>query len=281
MADYTDHTDEDPQQQRDREPPQAQHVEADEDREPHDEPAATGRRRTRLRQLAIVATIVVVALIALVVAAGGSSAPPEPDSANAITTARGVSALLGGIPQSTITLGQPRAPVTLEWYGDLECPYCREFTLGALSSIIQRWVRGGQLKIEYLSMETATRELKVFQTQQVAALAAGLQNKLWNFIEIFYHEQGEEDSGYVTEQYLHGLASQISGLNVTLWGEDRFDPQLVTQVTTERQAAIRAHYRGTPTFLIGLTGGRMYKLVPHSLTSPKFFNDVIEYLLTP
>ena len=37
--------------------------------------------------------------------------------------------------------------------------------------------------------------------------AAGKQNKMWNFIETFYHEQGEEDSGYVTEKYLQGIAS--------------------------------------------------------------------------
>ena len=128
-------------------------------------------------------------------------------------------------------------------------------------------------------METATREPKVFQTQQVAALAAGMQNKMWNFIETFYQEQGEEDSGYVTEQYLHGLASQIPGLNVAQWQEDRYDPELATQVESERRAAIRARYRGTPTFLMGRSGGTMYRLSPRSLTKPQRYNEAIEYLL--
>ena len=72
-------------------------------------------------------------------------------------------------------------------------------------------MRTGKLKIEYHSLETATREPEVFKTQQVAALAAGKQNKAWDFIETFYHEQGEEDSGYVTEKYLQGIASQVPG----------------------------------------------------------------------
>ena len=241
------------------------------------EPGA--RRRTRLRQLAIVAAVVVVALAVVVVAAGGSSPPPKPRGAQATTAAQGISALLAGIPQSADTLGQPTAPVTLKWYGDLECPYCKEFTLGALPSIIGQWVRGGQLKIEYLSMETATREPKVFKIQQVAALAAGMQNRMWNFIETFYHEQGEEDSGYVTEQYLHGLASQIPGLNIALWQEDRYDPELATKVVAEARGAIRAHYRGTPTFLIGRSGGTMYRFKPGSLTKPARLNAAIEYLL--
>ena len=108
-------------------------------------------------------------------------------------------------------LGNPNAPVTLQYFGDLECPICKDFTLGALPPIIQKWVRTGKVKIEYRSLETATREPEVFKTQQVAALAAGKQNKMWNYLETFYHEQGEEGSGYVTESYLQGLAQQVPG----------------------------------------------------------------------
>jgi protein-disulfide isomerase len=241
--------------------------------------SARARRSSRWEQLAAVLVIVVAALAVIVVTAGASNVPPKPGSAEANTTDRAITALLAGTPQSANTLGKPAAPITLEWYGDLECPFCKEFALGALPTLITRWVRTGQLKIEYLSMETATRELKVFQTQQIAALAAGMQNKMWNYIETFYHEQGEEDSGYVTEQYLHNLASQIPGLDITLWREDRHYPELAGQLATERHAASRARYRGTPTFLIGLTRGRMYKLKPGSLTNPAPYNRAIEYLI--
>jgi hypothetical protein len=47
----------------------------------------------------------------------------------------------------------------------------------------------------------------------VAVLAAGKQAKAWQFLETFYDEQGEENSGYVTDSYLQGIASQIAGLN--------------------------------------------------------------------
>ena len=233
----------------------------------------------RLRRLAIVVVIVAIVLTLIVVTAGGSISPPKPDGSRASSTVQAINALLSGIPQSANTLGQPTAPVTLKWFGDLECPFCREFTLGALAAIIRQWVRSGQLKIEYLSMETATRDKQVFQTQQVAALAAGLQNKMWNFIENFYHEQGEEDSGYVTERYLRGLASQISGLNLKLWGEDRFAPELATQVAAETQAAVDAGFRGTPSFLIGRSDSSVYRLQPTSLKEPKLFSEAIELLL--
>ena len=51
---------------------------------------------------------------------------------------------------------------------------------------------------------------------------------MWNFIETFYHEQGEEDTGYVTEKYLQGLAQQVPGLNLAKWTSDRSNHALAS-----------------------------------------------------
>ena len=107
--------------------------------------------------------------------------------------------------------------MTLQYFGDLQCPICKDFTLGALPTLIQKYVRTGKLKIEYRNLETATREPETFKTQQVAALAAGKQQKMWYYIELFYHEQGEENTEYVTENYLQTLAQQVPGLNLASW----------------------------------------------------------------
>jgi len=166
-------------------------------------------------------------------------------------------ALLAGLPQSGNALGAPAAPVTLEYFGDLECPFCRDFTLRTLPSIIRRWVRSGQLRIEYHALETATSEPDVFIAQQVAALAAGKQGKAWEFIETFYRDQGEEGSRYVTEAFLHGVASGVPGLDIARWTRDRTDPDLAAQIADDEQAAASAGLKGTPSFLIGRTAGTM------------------------
>jgi protein-disulfide isomerase len=242
--------------------------------------AAGAKRKARLTQLGIVVAVVVAVVVVILIATGGGGAKKvAPHSAEANKTTAAVNTLVNGIPQNGNTLGNPNAPVTLQYFGDLECPICKEFTLGALPPIIQKWVRTGKVKIEYRSLETATREPEVFKTQQVAALAAGKQNKMWNFLETFYHEQGEEDSGYVTEGYLQGLAQQVPGLNLTTWTSDRANPALVTQVATDAQAANNAGFTGTPSFLIGKTGGTPSKLEYSSLTDPLSFNEAIEKLL--
>jgi protein-disulfide isomerase len=244
--------------------------------------AAQAVRRTRLAQLGIVVAVVVVAIVAIVIATGSggkSAGPVKAGSGKASQNVALVNSTIGGIPQNGITLGNPNAPVTLQYFGDLECPICKDFTLGALPSIIQNSVRTGKLKIEYRNLETATREPEVFRSQQIAALAASKQNKLWAFVELFYHEQQEEGSGYVTEQFLQNMAQQVPGLNLAQWTAARSDPTLANQITTDAQAASASGLSGTPAFLIGKTGGAAQKFEAASLTDPSSFNTAIEKLL--
>jgi protein-disulfide isomerase len=238
---------------------------------------ASAARRTRLTQLGIIAAVVVVAIVVILIVSGGSGSskpPPSPPS----KTVGEVSAEIGGIPQGGKVLGNPAAPVTLVYFGDLQCPICKDFTLGALKSIIPQWVRTGKLKIEYRALETATHEPEVFRTQQAAALAAGKQGKMWQFLELFYRDQGEENSGYVTESFLQGLAQQVPGLNVSQWSSARNEPALANEVAADAQAANNAGFNGTPSFLIGKTGGKLSRFEYASLTDPTSFNEAIAKL---
>jgi protein-disulfide isomerase len=242
--------------------------------------ADRAKRRTRLTQLGIVVAIVVVVIVGIAIAAGGSSKKTvSVGSHESNATVAEVKTLIDGIPQSQNTLGDPNAPVTLRYYGDLECPICKEFTLQVLPTLIPKYVRTGKLRIEYHSLETATREPEVFKDQQVAAYAAGKQNLAWYFIETFYHEQGEEDSGYVNEKYLQGIAGQVPGLNLTDWSAARSEPTYAGEVEHDAQAANQAGFTGTPSFELGKTGGTLEKFEPGSFTEAGPYEAAIDKLL--
>ena len=242
--------------------------------------AASAVRRKRLRQLGIVtAAVVVIVVILLATGGGGGTKKVVSGTKAANETVATVNSLIGGIPQHENVLGNPKAPVTLQYFGDLECPICKEFTLGALPALLQSEVRTGKVKIEYLSLETATREPEVFKTQQVAALAAGKQNKMWYFVELFYHEQGEEDTGYVTESYLQNLAQQVPGLNLTKWTADRSDESLANDVANDAQTASNQGFTGTPSFLLSKDGGAPQKLEAGTYTEAAPYEAAIEKLL--
>jgi protein-disulfide isomerase len=243
--------------------------------------AASAQRRKRLIQLGSVAGAVVVIIVVILIATsgGGSKVILPSKNPESQKQANQVTALLTGIPQNGNTLGDPKAPVTMQYFGDLECPICKEFTLGALPALVTKYVRTGKLKIEYRNLETATREPETFKTQQIAALAAGKQQKGWDYIELFYHEQGQEDSEYVTEKYLQALAQQVPGMNLASWTAARNDAAFTHTITSDAQAANNAGFSGTPSFLIGKTGQPLQKLEYSSLTEPASFESAIEKLL--
>ena len=241
---------------------------------------STARRKRPTRLGMRVALVLTTGIVVLVATSCGASKPPAiPADSGVRAVGQEVSTLLAGLPQSGNALGSPTAPVTLEYFGDLECPICRKFTDGALKPIIQSWVREGKLRIEYHNLETATREPETFNSQQAAALSAGQQAKLWNFIEIFYHEQGQEDSGYVTEQYLRNIAKQVPGLNMAQWTSERGKPEFQAQIQVDAQTSDAAGLTGTPSFLIGHTGGATRTVSESeygSLEQPSGFDHAIE-----
>jgi protein-disulfide isomerase len=215
------------------------------------EAAERARRQQRLRMTGgiVVAVVAVLAVVIAISSGGSSKANGLTKGAKEQSLVSQVSRLLDGIPQSGATLGKPSAPVTMTYYGDLECPVCRDFTVnGGFPQLVANEVRQGKVKVVYQAFETATPDPTVFRTQQVAALAAGKQNKFWNFVELFYHEQGAEGTSYVNESYLSTLASQ-SGVNVDSWQSARSDPSLATAVTSQVSSGTAQGVTGTPTLI--------------------------------
>ncbi len=102
---------------------------------------------------------------------------------------------------------------------------------------------------------------------------------MWDYIELFYHEQGEEATGYVNEAFLQNIAQQVQGLNLSQWSSDRSDAKLQESVSTDAQSANNAGFTGTPSFLLGKTGETMSKYEYQSLTDPAPWNEAIEKLI--
>ena len=220
--------------------------------------AAADRRRRRLVQLgAVLGLAALIVVVAIVVSAGGSKKAPNASSVSANRpTIAAVDSELRGIPQAGMTLGKASAPVTVNYYGDLECPICKDFTTGSLTDLVARDVRSGAVKVNYRSLQTATQDPGTFAKQQAAAYAAGAQNKGWNYLELFYREQGQEGSGYVDDSYLSGLARQTTGLNVGRWNNAVVGNAYATPVSHDERQATVDGFNSTPTLVVSGPKGK-------------------------
>jgi protein-disulfide isomerase len=218
--------------------------------------AASKAQRTRRLQMlgGVLVAVIIVVVVLVVVSSNGSGGGKAvaAGSSKATATTKTVNKLLAGIPQSGTTLGSPKARVTVTEFGDLVCPICQSFALGAENQLISNDVRSGKVKLVYRGLETAaaTANNSMYVPSQTAMRAAGQQNKAWNYIETFYHEQQSEDTSYVTNPFLQNLAKQVPGLDFAKWDSARGSSSLSSLVNQDANAAQSQGFNSTPTLVI-------------------------------
>lgn len=219
-------------------------------------------RGSRTLGVSVIA-ILTIASVVLIASQRGRAVPSA--SATRLRVQRYVAALYAGIPQHGVVLGQSAAPVTLQVFVDLEdhTDGTRWFDV-MLPPIINRFVKTNILRLEFRSFKTDTLNRRPFFLQQVSALAAGRQNLLWDYVTTFMNEQGTEFTNYVSEQFVTGVAEQIPGLNLAKWRQSRTNA-LTRVVAADNNTAIRVGFHDSPSFRIGLTGGKMDDFVGNTI----------------
>jgi protein-disulfide isomerase len=227
------------------------------------------RRRTRNAVLAVAVASALIVAVALIASSGGGPAT----AANGAPVA-GVgysSALLSGIPQHGRQLGNARARVHVIEFADLQCPYCGEFARQALPQIVTQYVRSGEVNIEF-------RDLSFIGPDSVragrVAAAAEQQNRLWNFVDLMYLNQGEENSGYATDGYLSRLLAAVPGLDVAKALQASRSSQAEGALNEATSAAKESGINSTPSFLIGRSGEQPRQFQPASLTPEAFIPEL-------
>lgn len=225
--------------------------------------------------LTVTAAVVLTAtLISVSAVSGTSSGTRTAGDGTDAAAADAVARLLQGIPQRGTVLGDPRAPVTLVEYADLQCPYCAEWATTTFPALVRDYVRPGKLRIEFRGLRfigpDSERALGV-------ALLAGRRGRLWNVGELFYANQGAEGSGWVTDELLRTTAS-AAGLDADRVLDSLDDPALEKAMQAAELHAERSGIRGTPAFELGRTGGAFTPLEVTSL-GPEEFRRAVESLL--
>jgi protein-disulfide isomerase len=226
--------------------------------------SAEPERRQRLLQLAAGAVFLAVAVVLVLIVVNSSGSGGD---ASNIGGKAEVERLLKGIPQQGMVLGDPQAPVTLIEFGDLQCPVCAGYAKEILPSIIGNQVKNGELKIDF-------RNLVILGEESIpagaAALAAGEQGRGWNYLELFYRNQGEERSGYVTDEFMEAVAKAAGVKNLAKWNQDR--RKMTGEVEKTTAEAESLGYHGTPSFAIEGPGAKGLEL----LSTPESTGDLEE-----
>jgi protein-disulfide isomerase len=147
-------------------------------------------------------------------------------------------------PESIHIRGKPDAPVTLEEFGDFECPPC-----GKLSEPINKLEQDyhSRLRIIFHHFPFA-----IHQHAREAALvaeAAGLQGRFWEMHDVLYREQSTWSKAADARPLFDAYAGML-GLKIDRFKKDVESDEVKRRVNADQKQGADLGVKATPTIFI-------------------------------
>jgi protein-disulfide isomerase len=151
----------------------------------------------------------------------------------------------GGMPQEGDRLGSENAPVTIQVFNDLQCEDCRDDFLSTIPQLAERYARPGDVKLLYRHYSNS---INPKQLGFYGAEAAADQGYGWQYVYLFFRNQGEAERFGVDQDYLTTIAGGVEELDLEEWlrdlegtdgSEDSIERELAYEEELGRRLKIR------------------------------------------
>lgn len=150
-------------------------------------------------------------------------------------------------------IGNPNAPVTLAYWFDFQCPFCKRFEQQSLPTLVDRYVKTGKLRIVFKDFQFLGPD------SQDAGLAA---NAIWELYPNQYEEwqnamfgaQDGENSGFGNlDSVLALIRDKVPGINADKVAARVNEKRTAYQQELDGDRAEGSQFgiSGTPGFVIG------------------------------
>jgi protein-disulfide isomerase len=163
--------------------------------------------------------------------------------------------------------GDAKAPITLEEFGDFECPPC-----AIMSPAIHQLEKdyGAKLRVIFRHFPLAMH--KHGRAAAIASEAAHLQGKFWEMHDLLYKEQAAWSKALDVLALFNTYAGTL-GLDVERFKKDMQSPETGARVTADHEHGVSRGVHSTPTIFINNT------VLPSTSTNPNAVRAAIDAAL--
>jgi protein-disulfide isomerase len=140
--------------------------------------------------------------------------------------------------------GNPDAPVTLEEFGDFQCPPCGQFSV-FVDELLKEY--DSRLRIVFHNFPLPAHEHA--REAAFAAEAAGFQGKYWEMHERLYREQSDWSKAPNTRELFESYAATL-GLDMDQFRKDMDGEKAMQRVDSDHALGDSLGVKVTPTVFI-------------------------------
>ena len=148
-------------------------------------------------------------------------------------------------------LGSTSAPVTVDIWGDFQCPACDSFSKNTLIPLVTKYTPTGQ--VLFREHDFAFIGLQS-EDAATAATCAADQNKYWPFHDYLFENQGQENGGWATRSLFDAISTQV-GLDPVAFAACLSDGKARAKVIATGKEAQTLALSSTPTIVVN---GKIY-----------------------
>ncbi|HJT82116.1 MAG TPA: thioredoxin domain-containing protein [Chthoniobacterales bacterium] len=205
---------------------------------------------------------IIVALVAIVTLASGTilyraKRPPE------LTISKEL-ALKKEAESGLHIRGPANAPITLEEFGDFQCPPC-----GLLAGPVKQIEHDFEPKVRVIFHHFPLPNHQHARTAACAAEAAGLQGKFWEMHDLIYREQKNWSKATDAAAMFASYAGML-GLDLERFKKDITSEQVNERVSADQKRGAALGVQNTPTIFLN------NKAIPPTDLAPDRLRLVIE-----
>ena len=140
--------------------------------------------------------------------------------------------------------GKAGAPVTIEEFGDFQCPPC-----GTMSGILKKLEEEEGQKVRLIFHHFPLAVHVHARAAALAAEAAQEQGRFWEMHDVLYKEQSLWSKAIVVDPLFEGYARSI-GLDVERFKKDVAKPEVAARVDADQKLGSSRGVTSTPTLFL-------------------------------
>lgn len=140
--------------------------------------------------------------------------------------------------------GDAKAPVTIEEFGDFQCPPCAKLA-GPMKQLEKLY--GSQMRVIFRQFPLAMHPHAY--PAALAAEAAGFQGRFWEMHDLLYREQASWSKSQDVRALFNGYAGML-GLNLDRFKTDMDSPAAKERVASDQKRAGELGITTTPTVFV-------------------------------